>query len=156
MIHYARLPVGMPLQQIQTEVLSLTCQWHPHFNTKHYEGDWTILSLRSPAGAAAQIIPDARENQVYADTPLMALCPTIKKLVEGFHCPVMAVRLMTLRAGSIITERRDHDLAFEKGEARVHFPVFTNPGVAFYVNGERVLMQEGQCWYVNVNLPHKV
>jgi mannose-6-phosphate isomerase-like protein (cupin superfamily) len=156
MIHYARLPVGMPVQQIQKEVLSLTCQWHPHYNTKHYEGNWTILSLRSPKGAAEQIIPDARENQAFANTPLMESCVAIKKLIDDFHCSIMAVRLMNLHAGSVIKEHRDLDLAFEKGEARLHFPVFTNPGVDFYVNGDRVAMQEGECWYVNVNLPHKV
>lgn len=102
------------------------------------------------------IIPDAKENQAFANTPLMEACLAIKKLIDDFHCPIMAVRLMNLRAGSVIKEHRDHDLAFEKGEARLHFPIFTNPAVAFYVSGERVVMQEGECWYVNVNLPHKV
>lgn len=156
MIQIAQLPFLVSIQQIQNEVLLLSNEWRPHFNRKHYEGGWTVLSLRSPAGEAEQIIPDIREEQEYADTILMDHCPAIKKLLEELRCPKMAVRLMNLMPGAVIKEHRDHDLAYEKGEARLHFPVFTNPHVAFHVNGEKVKMVEGECWYVNVNLPHKV
>lgn len=96
------------------------------------------------------------ENESFRDTPLMNQCLAIKSLLSELHCPMMTARLMNLKAGSVIKEHRDHDLAFEKGEARLHFPLFTNPMVMFYINGIRVIMQEGECWYVNVNLPHKV
>jgi hypothetical protein len=156
MIQYARLPVRIPIRQLKQEISSLTSSWYPHFNTKQYEGSWTVLSLRSPAGEIARIIPETRDGQCYADTSLMKACPTIEKLVDQLQCPVMAVRLMNLTAGSIIKEHRDHDLAFEKGEARLHIPVFTNPLVRFCVNRQQVLLREGECWYVNVNLPHSV
>ena len=156
MIHYARLPVHVPLKKIQHEVATIKGQWNPHFNHKHYEGEWTVLSLRSPSGKTDQIIPERTDDKVYADTELMNTCPAIRKLMEGLQCPKMAVRLMNLKAGAFIKEHRDHDLAFEKGEARLHFPVFTNPLVEFFVIGEKVEMKEGDCLYVNVNLPHKV
>ncbi len=47
-------------------------------------------------------------------------------------------------------------MAFEKGEARLHFPIVTNPQVEFYVDGIRVDMQPGTCWYINANLIHQV
>ena len=48
------------------------------------------------------------------------------------------------------------ELAFEKGEARLHFPVITNPDIEFYCENERIFLQEGECWYLNANLPHRV
>ena len=93
MIQIAQLPFLVSIQQIQNEVLLLSNEWRPHFNRKHYEGGWTVLSLRSPAGEAEQIIPDIREEQEYADTILLDPCPAIKKLLEELRCPKMAMRL---------------------------------------------------------------
>jgi mannose-6-phosphate isomerase-like protein (cupin superfamily) len=155
MIQQAKLPIKIPIKQIQAEVLALSKGWRPHFNIRQYKGDWTVLPLRSPEGASEQIIPDLRGSQSFADTLLMESCPAINRLIKEFHCPIMAVRLMNLSAGSEIKEHRDHDLAFEKGEARLHIPIITNHLVAFYVDNVRVMMREGECWYINVNLPHK-
>src|SRR6266550_2860809 len=68
----------------------------------------------------------------------------------------MSVRLLNLKTNSLIKEHRDHELSFEKGEARLHIPVFTNPQVAFYLNNVLLTMREGECWYINANLPHRV
>jgi len=76
--------------------------------------------------------------------------------LQGFECPLLSVRLLKLKTNSIIKEHRDHELSFEKGEARLHVPIFTNPQVEFYLNNVLVKMQEGECWYINANLPHRV
>lgn len=156
MIQQAQLPIPVHVGQMQNEVLALTSSWLPHFNTEQYDGEWTVLALRSPAGDPNQIVPEERGNQTFSDTPVMEKCPAIRQVLKELHCPVMAVRLMNVKAGAVIKEHRDLDLAFENGEARLHFPVFTNAAVAFIVNDRQVRMQEGDCWYVNVNLPHKV
>jgi quercetin dioxygenase-like cupin family protein len=95
-------------------------------------------------------------EQFYTDTPLMAVCPAIQDFLSAFKCPVMSVRLLNLKKGAVIKEHRDHELAFEHGEARLHIPIFTNEQVEFYVQGERIPMQPGECWYINANLPHRV
>ena len=66
------------------------------------------------------------------------------------------MRLLRLKAGSHIREHRDYRLGYEDGEVRLHIPVVTNPDVAFFLAGERVIMAAGECWYLNVNLPHRV
>lgn len=38
----------------------------------------------------------------------------------------------------------------------MHIPVQTNPDVAFYIQEERIPMAEGECWYLNLSLPHRV
>jgi mannose-6-phosphate isomerase-like protein (cupin superfamily) len=156
MVRYAKPQLPVDIHSIQSEVSAITQPWSPHFNTKHYEGGWTVISLRAPGGHADRVIPDLVQEGGYMDTPLMENCPAIRELVAAFKCPVLSVRLMNLQAGAIIKEHRDHELAFEKGEARLHFPIFTNDGVEFYVDNERIPMREGDCWYINANLPHRV
>jgi mannose-6-phosphate isomerase-like protein (cupin superfamily) len=155
-IAYAKLPLQLDVSKAQGEVMENMSNGKPHFNTSHYTGEWTVIALRSPGDRMDTIIPDARGEEVFLDTPLMQQCPTIKKLVQSFECPIMAVRLLNLKKGAVIKEHRDTDLSFEKGEARLHFPIFTNQQVAFHVASNKVEMQEGSCWYINANLPHKV
>ncbi len=138
------------LQLIQPE------EWTPHFNTSIYEGEWSGVALRSIAGRALQLYPDPTATGSFTDTELLTRCPYYQEVLAAFHCPLTSVRLLKLKARSNIREHRDYKLGFEDGEMRLHVPIVTNPAVAFFVNGERVPMREGETWYVNVNLPHRV
>jgi quercetin dioxygenase-like cupin family protein len=156
MISHARLQLPLDLQAVQQQVQALTQPWSAHFNTMHYEGEWNVLSLRVAGGDAGRIIPDLIGDEEYLDTPLMDACPAIKALLDNIECRVLSVRLLNLKSGASIKPHRDHELAFEKGEARLHFPVFTNGKVEFYIEDEQVRMNEGECWYINANLTHRV
>jgi hypothetical protein len=132
--------------------------WTAHFVPQHYAGDWSVLPLRAPAGAVHPILqiapnPTCRD---WTDTALLGLCPYIAALLDGFACPIEAVRLMRLAPGSIIKEHRDLDLAAEAGTARLHIPIATNPGVDFRLNGTRVEMAPGSVWYLRLADPHAV
>jgi len=153
-IGFAQLPVDVPGWG---DILSmLDGAWQPHFNTNDYKGNWEVLSLRSPGGSDSNIFADAYGHQHYADTKYMQQLPQIKTLIDRLQCPVKSVRLLNLRAGAVIKPHRDHELAFEHGEARLHFPIITNDKVAFHVQDKVVPMLPGQCWYINANLPHSV
>lgn len=157
MISYAKINFPVAIDSIQKEVGALTSSgWRAHLNAHDYEGEWTVLSLRSPGGSADTITPDLMGYEAYEDTPLMGQCPAIKKLLNGFQCEKLSARLLNLKKGAVIKEHRDRELSFEKGEARLHFPIFTNTGVTFYVNDELVTMLEGDSWYINANLKHRV
>jgi mannose-6-phosphate isomerase-like protein (cupin superfamily) len=157
MIRFARIPLPVNLHQIQQEVVQLSTQWIPHLNKSHYTGNWEVASLRSPGGSATNSVPDVlSDGQAFADTPLMAQCPAIRSFTASLQCEVMAVRLLNLKSGAAIKPHRDFDLCFEKGEARLHVPVFTNNQVRFYSGEDLVPMQEGQCWYINANSTHSV
>ncbi len=155
-IAYAKLPLPIDIMAAQEEVRLNASTGKPHFNTAHYTGEWTVIALRSPGGKADTITPDNHGNETFADTELMQNYPSIKKLVQSFKCDVMSVRLLNLKRGALIKEHRDAELSFEKGEARLHFPLITNPQVEFYVEHKQVVMKEGECWYMNANLPHRV
>ena len=68
----------------------------------------------------------------------------------------MSVRLLNLKSGAMIKSHRDLNLCFEKGEARIHIPVFTNPQVEFFIEEERINMKESESWYINANNFHRV
>jgi hypothetical protein len=99
--------------------------------------------------------PDA-SALLFRDTPLFVRSPYFREVLAVFQCPLKAVRLLSLAPGSFIREHSDNALDFEDGEIRIHVPIETNPGVEFCVSGERLLFEEGGCYYVNVNLPHRV
>jgi hypothetical protein len=156
MIRYAQLSIPVDVTSIQQEVVALSAPWNLHFNTMHYEGEWTVLPLRVPGGDSDRIVPDNIHEEEVIDTPQMKACPSIQQLIAGFECPILSVRLLKLKTGAIIKPHRDHELSFENGEARLHFPVFTNDRVEFYIDDELLRMREGECWYINANLPHSV
>jgi hypothetical protein len=159
-IRCAKLEVSVDLQSMQMEVAALPDRWAPHFQRAHYDGGWSVLQLRTLGGAVDDVLPFALDTRgapaAYAATPLLAECPAIARLLASLACPVMSARLLNLRCGAVIKAHRDAELAFEKGEARLHVPIVTNPGVEFVIDGERVVMEAGTCWYINANLTHRV
>ena len=128
----------------------------PHFNKRYYEGDWSVVPLRSVGGRSDQIYPDPTATNKYADTPLLDRCPYVREVLTSLECQLQAVRFLRLKAGSVIKEHMDYNLSLEDGELRLHIPVTTNPEVEFVLDGHRIVMNPGELWYCNFNLPHRV
>ncbi len=160
MIKYLQLKRNFDVAQLKAETNRLaTSWWKEHYNKKHYEGGWSVLPLRSVGGDPENhysIHSSSDTMRTYKDTPLMDGCPYIKSVLDFFECEKTTVRLMKLEAGAIIKEHTDYEMSFEEGEARFHIPVQTNDKVEFYLQDERVPMQEGECWYLNLSLKHRV
>jgi hypothetical protein len=154
-----RLPFRFDAVAMQADVRRLEQgSWVEHFVKQNYEGAWDVLPLRASASAKhpVQMIYSDPSATAYVDTPLLALCPAIAEALETFQCSLEAVRLMRLGPGSVIKPHRDHDLDIEHGRARLHVPIATNPDVDFQLNGERVVLEEGECWYLRLSDPHAV
>lgn len=159
MIKYLQVRQQFDAEKIKAEMAQLEeGRWKQHYNKSHYEGQWTVLPLRSLDGSAENIVSvhAAGAAHPYSDTPLLQAFPSIQSVLSFFACEKTAVRLMKLHAGAVIKEHRDLEMSFEEGEVRFHIPVITNPGVAFYLEDEQVVMQEGECWYLNLSLNHRV
>jgi aspartyl/asparaginyl beta-hydroxylase (cupin superfamily) len=133
----------------------LAGDWVRHFNQSIYQGDWSAVPLRSVGGQIGQIFPDPTARN-FESTEILMRCPYFQEVLRAFDCPLLAARLLRLKAGSRIREHTDYKLAYEDGELRVHVPIHTNDGVEFYVAGQRIILAEGECWYVNTSLPHRV
>lgn len=157
MYHALRLPFRFDPGLLQADLdLVLNEAWEMHFNQGYYEGDWSGLPLRAHSGAT-NLLPGAREAaDAFADTPLLERCPAFQAVLACFECPLKSVRLLRLKAGSIIREHNDPDLGYAAGEVRIHVPVRTNPQLEFYVNHERIVLEEGECWYLALEKPHRV
>lgn len=131
-------------------------EWSPHYNDRDYGGRWSGVALRSAAGSAHDLHAGNAGPAEFRDTPLLERCAYFRDVLSRFPCPLKSVRLLSLAPGSFIREHSDHALDFEAGEVRIHVPIQTNGKVEFYVCGERLGLEAGGCYYVNVNLPHRV
>ena len=152
-----KLPLQFDAARLQADLQSVLAEeFIPHFNTTYYEGEWSVVPFRSVGGRANQIYPDPTARQAFADTPLLDRCRYVREVLAAFPCTQQAVRFLRLKAGSTIKEHTDYQLGFEDGEVRLHIPVVTNPQVEFVLNGVRIPMQAGECWYHNFNLPHRI
>lgn len=146
---------------------------------------WSAISLRGfsldplkmldPAEMPPNFMASDRGDGYTLDvhnTPIWKQFPEVeallRKLVPGWSDrtnPFFRVRFMALRDGEgelrRHTDLTDPSLGFGKGKrARLHFPIRTNPKVEFTswnVEDEPtcVNMREGECWYLNIRLPHR-
>lgn len=154
-----RLPLSFDPVLLARDMASLsTTAWVDHYVKQHYDGDWSIVPLRAPAGETHPIrmIYAAPGCTSFVDTPLLDASPYLREVVAAFQAPLRTVRLMRLTAGSVIKEHADMDLSFEDGTVRLHVPVVTNPGVDFRLNGTQVVLDAGSCWYLRLSEPHSV
>lgn len=154
-----RLPLAFDPGRLAADLAQAAiASWTAHFVQQNYDGDWSVIPLRGPAGARhpIQMIYSDPVCTNFADAPLLAATPYFREVLAGFACALQAVRLMRLTPGSVIKEHCDHDLSFEGGVVRFHIPVLTNDGVDFRLNGRRCLMAAGSAWYLRLSDPHSV
>lgn len=158
MIKYLQLPFLFDAKKMQQETLQLGLQyWKLHFQVKHYNGEWSAIPLRSINGDVTNgFISPVEGASQYKDTVLLKDCPYITEVLGHFKCTLLSVRLLKLTAGTRIHEHKDADLCVEEGLVRFHIPVITNTAIEFYLDKEKMVLQEGQCWYMNFNLPHSL
>jgi hypothetical protein len=155
MIKYLQLPYLFDVPLLQGETTRLgQAYWKLHFQVKHYTGEWSAIPLRSINGEIDNGYISPVETDVYENTALLGDCPYIMQVLNIFECPLLSVRLLKLAAGAQVHEHKDMDLCYEEGLVRFHIPVFTNKDVEFFLQGELMHLQEGECWYMNFNLPH--
>jgi hypothetical protein len=152
-----KLALGFDAEKLARDLDGiLATEFIPHFNARYYEGDWSVVPLRSIGGRPDHIYPDPTQTKKFADTPLLERCPYVREVLASFQCELQAVRFLRLKAGSVIKEHTDYNLSLEDGELRLHLPVTTNPDVEFVLDGKRVTMNPGEVWYHNFNLRHSV
>lgn len=154
-----RLPFTFDPTLLARDLTNLSStSWTRHYVRANYDGDWSAIALRGPAGEKHPLrqIYANPTCRTFADTPLLDACPYFREVMATFRCPLRTVRLMRLTPGSVVKEHFDHELGFEDGMVRIHIPVVTNDRVEFVLNGSRVVMAAGSCWYLRLSDPHSV
>lgn len=154
-----KMPFEFSAEKLAEDLAVLNkTEWTEHFVRQNYEGDWSAIPLRSPAGETHPIRmiysdPTATE---FVETVYLKQCPYFQEVLSHFKCELGVARLMKLSAGSVIKEHSDYDLCYEEGMVRFHIPVVTNPEIEFYLNNERIILNAGECWYLRLSDPHCV
>ena len=157
MIEFCQLPFRFDAARLRGDLERVPRDvWREHYAARDYRGEWTVLPLRSVGGRAGLIQSTILPPDQFRETKVLLASPYFQEVLETLACPMCAVRLMRLGAGSEIKEHADSSVGYEDGHVRLHIPVQTHSQVEFYLNGQRVAMQEGECWYLNFNLPHRV
>lgn len=153
----SRLPLQFSAPQMLAEALSINAEtWRAHFNSQYHDGGWQGVALRSAGGDSTRLFVDPSRAVEPINTPLLAACPVIAAALAQLQCPIRDVRLLRLAAGSVIREHSDPDLRLDEGQARLHIPLVTHQLVEFYVDGERVMMEAGECWFLELSHQHRV
>lgn len=157
MADYKKLPLTFDPEKLRADLLKVADdEWIRHFNQGYYEGNWSVASLRSVGGHAKQIFPNHNAEEPYADTEILARCDYVREVLNAIECPKTAVRFMLLGAGSKIREHRDYFMGVEDNCIRLHIPVVTNEHVDFYLNDEKITMNEGELWNLDFYQKHRV
>lgn len=157
MISTLKLPFAFDPQRLKNDLNKFAeSDWTPHFNTHYYEGDWSGIALRSTPNAMLGGLYSDPTAKEFIDTAHLSRCDYLPEVLKTFECKLESARLLRLGAAAKIREHRDYKMSFEDGVARVHIPVQSNPQVEFFLDGKPVQMNEGEVWYLNLNLPHSV
>ena len=153
-----KFPFAFDVERLKSDLSKFgEADWTPHFNTQYYEGDWSGIALRATRNAKlGGLYPDPVAADGYENTAQLSRCDYLPEVLKTFECEMESARLLRLGAAAKIREHRDYTMSVEDGVARVHVPVQTNPQVEFFLDRKLVKMDEGEAWYLNLNLPHSV
>ncbi len=130
--------------------------WIDHYNQNDYDGKWSSIALMSPDGKSDNIYAFNANSKEITATDVLDSCSYFEDILDSFHFEKAAVRLLNLAAGAQIKPHSDYCLGYEDGFFRLHIPVITNQEVVFILDDKRLIMNEGECWYINANFTHSV
>ncbi|WP_443937131.1 aspartyl/asparaginyl beta-hydroxylase domain-containing protein [Pedobacter sp. MW01-1-1] len=156
MLKYIQFPFQYEAALLKQElVICLQMNWNNHFNSKDYNGDWKSIALRSSTGNENDIYSNYGVTS-YTNTGLLAQLPYIQSIIASWNCETEAIRLMALHPNSEIRPHRDRGCNYKNGTFRIHIPIVTNDKVFFDLEGEKLFLQEGSCWYIDFENTHSI
>lgn len=157
LVRTIKFPIVFDTERLKTDVQKILKQnWTDHYNTNDYTGRWTSIALMSQTGKSDSIYAFSNSEEPIINTEVMDSCDYFKTILDGFLFEKTAVRLLNLAVGAEIKPHSDHCLGYEDGSFRLHIPIITNSEVEFILDGNRIIMNEGECWYIDANFIHSV
>ena len=150
----SRLPVQIDLPLLLAALDGIgESEWQPHFNQHYYAGDWSgvplITAVDAPIplghgpGAAVATAPWRRDTRW-------------QQGLQALELDIRSARLLRLGPGAQIHEHRDYDLDGDDADLRLHVPLLSPPRVDFMLDGQRVPMAAGECWFLDLCRRHSV
>jgi hypothetical protein len=83
-------------------------------------------------------------------------CTYLQEVLDTFKCDKFLYRTQNLKPGGKIEMHRDRGRGIVDGIVRLNIPVSTNNEVYFHIDGERIVMKDGECWLPEVTKLHEV
>jgi hypothetical protein len=151
---FSRLPVAVDLPLLLQALAAIDEDaWHAHFNSAYYAGDWSGVALISAQDALTELSPGRGE-------PLLR-APWLRDVrwqqgLHGLPLEIVSARLLRLGPGGQIHQHRDYDLGGPDADLRLHIPLLSPPHVDFMLDGQRMPMAAGECWFLDLSRPHRV
>jgi len=157
LVRTIKFPITFDTERLKADVQKVVKQnWTDHYNTNDYSGKWTSIALMSKSGKSNDIYALPNNEKPITNTEILDSCDYFKTVLDGFQFEKTAVRLLQLSVGAEVKPHSDHCLGYEDGFFRLHIPIITNKEVEFILDGNRVIMNEGECWYIDANFIHSV
>ena len=129
--------------------------YHLHWSSVDHDGGWSAIPLVSSDGR----VDDASLRVTvgnFQKTSILQKCPYLEEIVDSFDCPKQRVRLMAVEPGKNVHTHRDLGDCWAMGKVRLHIPIVTHPDVVFVLNGNRIVMNPGELWYLDFSRPHSI
>ena len=120
----------------------------------YHDGSWTGIALRNANGDYKTTVVFGGGS--YSDTEVLASCPYFKEIISNFPFTIGCARLLFVPPGKKIGVHTDTGLNWDSGAIRIHIPIVTNENVKFYIEDEQLNWKEGELWYGDFSLPHKL
>ncbi|TVT79328.1 aspartyl/asparaginyl beta-hydroxylase domain-containing protein [Pseudomonas sp. H3(2019)] len=151
---FSRLPVTVHLPLLLQALAQIKdSDWHSHFNRDYYSGDWSGVALISAVDALTELSPGLGEPVPRAP---WLLDGRWQHALQALPLDIVSARLLKLGPGSRIHEHRDYDLEGPEADLRLHIPLLSPPNVDFLLDGLRMPMEAGECWFLDLSRPHSV
>lgn len=151
---FSRLPVTVDLPLLLQALAQVQVDaWTAHFNTGYYQGDWSGVTLISPANTLVELGP--------GDGALVARALWVQdsrwsQALRRLDLDIRSARLLRLGPGGRIHEHCDYDLGGPQADRRLHIPLLSPAEVDFMLREQRVPMAAGELWYLDLSQPHSV
>ena len=151
---FARLPVSVDLPRLLRALARIDASaWQGHFNGGYYHGDWSGVALISAVDAPCELAP-GKGSPVQRGP--WRRDPDWQQALRHLPLRIVSARLLRLGPGARIHEHRDYDLGGPDADLRLHIPLLSPPRVDFLLDGQRMPMLAGECWFLDLSRPHRV
>ena len=151
---FSRLPVTVNLPLLLQALAAIEeARWQGHFNGAYYSGDWSGVALISASDALTELSPGQGRplhRAPWSDDHRW------HEALRDWSLDIVSARLLRLGPGGRIHEHRDYDLGGPDADLRLHVPLLSAPEVDFWLDGQRIPMAVGECWFLDLSRPHRV
>lgn len=144
-----KLPFHFDVEALRKEIDTLPDSGYYYLYNPYLEPD-SLAGFHFIEPEVEDGLPVFKPNQHLAQRPALL------NVLNTFQCDKETFRVHNLKAGFSIRRHRDIARNFENNIIRVHIPINTHDEVYTYLDDERVKMEEGECWYMDLDLYHEI